>query len=839
LIPRAFFWNNLRLRPVRTMLTILSVAGAVAAVIAVLQATAATRLQLDALTVQLSSRVAMEIVATDTTPFSSDEMTELARDPDIEMVIPVFRVYTRVCAGVRQFRCLTLGVDSSQFQSLRDIRIHSGRLPQNPGEVALESRIASHLAVDIGDEVRLGARKFPWLVTKRVTGVYSLPTEDLLEETSAVLTLVNDAAKLGRSPKKVNALQIVLKQQVDQKTSEARIRRMLPSHLTITQAASASELSRPTEAMVSTGLNVAALLSVVAAVFIVINSFQMSVTERRRQLALMRILGATAGQVRSALYREAAVLGLVGTVLGIVPGILGSGSLIHGMQEAIGFRNMISVPVQTHAIVAGLLFGPLVTLISIWYPARKLSATAPLAILKPSVPERQLLKKKLLLILGVLFFVSSGLMFFLTSQDILPGTTSICGIAGVEIAAAILLPFLIAPCTGLYYRLVGRFYPVEATLGRGQLLDQFERTALTIAVMFVVSATSISVGTTTLSITNNVESWMRRTVSVDFLLMASRPTVDMLDAKSLPQELGDRINGLPGVMLVDEATFCLASVNGRAANLAIQLFGKFQSLPIDLMHGDRSRLAEELQEGKVLLGSVLANLLQVHPGDTVHLEVSGVIHPVEVAGIVREYTAGGLMAQMDANAAEKLFPLPEPQVYGVKVEPSAMKATGQQLQQLAREYGLIFQSLADLQELIQGMISGITNRLFLILVLALVIAAFAIVNSLTMTVIEQTRYLGMLRVVGMIRRQAFRMFLFQSLILGILGIVPGILTGILMSWLTTFTFRGVTDHGVGFAVDWPLTIGYLICGVLLSIGAAVLPAWRAGQLRPLEAIHEE
>jgi putative ABC transport system permease protein len=839
LIPRAFFWNNLRLRPVRTMLTVLSVAGAVAAVIAVLQATAATRLQLNALTVQLSSRVAMEIVAKDTTPFFSDDMAELARDPDIEMVIPVFRVYTRVSAGEKQLRCLTLGVDSSQFQTLRDIRIHSGRLPQNPGEVALESRIASHLTVDTGDDVRLGARKFPWLVTKKVTGVYSLPTEDLLEETSAVLTLVNDAAKLGRSQKKVNALQIVLKEQADQKRAEGRVRQMLPSHLTITQSASASELSRPTEAMVSTGLNVAALLSVVAAVFIVINSFQMSVTERQRQLALMRILGATAGQIRSALYREAAVLGLTGTALGVIPGILGSSSLIHGMQEAIGFRNMISVPIQTHAIVAGLLFGPLVTLISVWYPARKLSAAAPLTILKPSLPERQSLKKNVHLILGILFFVTSGLSFFLTSQGILPSATSICGIAGVEIGGALLLPFLIAPCTRLYYRIVGRFFPVEATLGRGQLLDQFERTALTIAVMFVVSATSISVGNTTLSVTENIESWMRRTVAVDFILMASRPTVDMLDAKSLPQELVERINELPGVTMVDEATFCLASVNGRAANLAIQHFGKFPSLPIDLMHGDRSRLADDLQEGKVLLGSVLANLLQVHPGNTVHLEVSGVIHSLTVAGIIREYTAGGLMAQMDANTAEKLFPLPEPQVYGVKVEPSALTVTGGKLKELAREYGLIFQSLADLQEMIQGMISGITNRLFLILVLALVIAAFAIVNSLTMTVIEQTRYLGMLRVVGMVRRQAFRMFLFQSLILGILGIVPGILTGILMSWLTTFTFRGVTDHGIGFAVDSRLTIGYLICGVLLSIGAAVLPAWRAGQLRPLEAIHEE
>ena len=158
---------------------------------------------------------------------------------------------------------------------------------------------------------------------------------------------------------------------------------------------------------------------------------------------------------------------------------------------------------------------------------------------------------------------------------------------------------------------------------------------------------------------------------------------------------------------------------------------------------------------------------------------------------------------------------------------------------VAREYGLIFQSLADLQELVRNLVSGITNRLFLILILALVIAAFAIVNSQTMNVIEQSRHLGMLRIVGMLQSQAFRMFLFQSLILGMLGIVPGIMIGVLMSFLTILSFQGVTDHGVEFVADARLLAAYLVCGLLLSLFAAALPAIRAARLKPLEAIHEE
>ena len=131
------------------------------------------------------------------------------------------------------------------------------------------------------------------------------------------------------------------------------------------------------------------------------------------------------------------------------------------------------------------------------------------------------------------------------------------------------------------------------------------------------------------------------------------------------------------------------------------------------------------------------------------------------------------------------------------------------------------------------------NRLWLILILALMIAGFAIVNTLTMSVIEQTRHLGMLRVTGMARLQVFRMFLFQALLLSLLALLPGTLVGVLLAFLITVSFRDVAEYGLAFAVYPTLLLYYVISGVLLSLFAAALPAIRAGRLKPLEAIHEE
>ena len=839
MIPWAFFWNNLRLRPLRTLLTILSVAAAVAAVVSVLQATAATQIQLQSIHTTFDSPVAMEVIAADTSPFSPDDIPELAKQPGVAAVIPVFRVFTKAVAGGKDVRCLTTGTDLQQYRTIRDFTLQSGQMATNPGEVSLEASVADHLGVQPGSEIRIGARGLPWLLTMRVTGIYKLSAADSVEDTSAIITTLADASKLGRAPGKVNALQIVLHDRAEEAAVAERIRASLPRHLIVTKSASAGDLSRPTQAMIGVGLNVAALLSFVAAVFIVFNSFQMSVAERQRQLALMRIVGATVEQVRGSLYREAAFLGGIGTVLGIIPGMMGSSSLTHSMQEVMGFSNMVPVATQPHAVLAGLLFGPLVTLLSVWYPARAACDVEPLVAPRSTHSNRQHFSRKVAAVAGVTSLLFAALMFTTTYFGIYADTASILAIAAVEVGGAFLLSELIKPCLWIYYRIIRCFFPVEAQLGHRQLIENFDRTALTVAVLFVVSAASVCVGNTTTSLTGNIQSWMDRTVTADYLLLASRPTVNMSDAESLPRELASRIQNIRGIRMIDEITFTLASVNGTAGLLSVQLFDRYETLPIDLIDGVAADLPQRLRSGEALLGSVLANLLHVKPGDTVSVKVSGATHVVGVAGIIREYTAGGLMLQMDSVAARERFPLPSAHVYGIRADDSARSAVGEELKTVAREYGLIFQSLADLQELVRNLVSGITNRLFLILILALVIAAFAIVNSQTMNVIEQSRHLGMLRIVGMLQSQAFRMFLFQSLILGMLGIVPGIMIGVLMSFLTILSFQGVTDHGVEFVADARLLAAYLVCGLLLSLFAAALPAIRAARLKPLEAIHEE
>jgi len=439
----------------------------------------------------------------------------------------------------------------------------------------------------------------------------------------------------------------------------------------------------------------------------------------------------------------------------------------------------------------------------------------------------------------MIFLFAAVLMFGCAYLDILPEATTIAGFGLILFAGTLCLPSLIRPFSSMVYGVIRRPFPVEAQLGQRQLLDNFGRTSLTAAVLFVVSATSVSIGNTTLLITQDVQSWLDRTLTADFLLRASRPRVDMSESDAIPDELEIQLATIPNIDCIDRITFSLASINGTAATLMVREFTEYEDLPIDLVNGDSAEVRQALLAGDAVIGSVLQHRLGARPNDTVRIEVSGISHSVRVAGVAREYTAGGLMIIMDRAAALQLYPIQPAQVFGIRCSEAATEDVGTRLRTISREQGLIFQSMSDLRELVRSMIRGLTNRLWMILVLALVIAGFAIVNTLTMNVIEQTRHLGVLRVVGMSRLQVFRMFLFQAFVLGLLALLPGTIVGVFVAFLITISFRGVADHGVPFTVH-PMLLGcYVLGGLLLCLMAAALPAIRAGRLKPLEAIHEE
>ncbi len=826
------------LRPVRTLLTMLSIAVAVGSLIAVLQATSATRKQLDVLHQTVSTNVSAEIVSADGKEFPSELLPGVMSLPQVRSAIPVVHLFGTVTFGETLVRSVLTGVDLEQYGDFRAFKLTSGRLFSSPGEVCVEAGVASRLGLVVGDKLTIRSRDVPIASRKTVTGILEFTGVAALDERGSVFLPVREAARLKRATGKITSILVTYADNTDSRQMSAKIEQLLPEGLAVSRGASSSELSRPTESLVNVSLIVAATLSMVAAVFIVVNTFQISVRERQRQFALFRIAGATVEQIRHCMYREAILFAVAGTFCGVGIGIFSGRILTAGMYDLFHVEVPV-IPFHFTSVLAGLIFGPIATMASVWVPARVASRVAPLTAARSAVPSEGIFRLRPLLVAGVVTILISGLLFVINELEQTSVWTAVIAMTSLQIGLILILPVVIRPGTFLIYSLTEHVMPVESQLGRRQILDNFGRSSLTIVVLFIVTVSSVSIGNTILSVTGDIESWLDQTVTADFLLRASRPRIDMSQSDEMPENFDAQLESIPGIKMTDRVTFSLITINGQTATLAVRELEKYPGLPLVIQEGEMTEVRRGLLQGEIVIGSVLSGKLKIRPGDTVRVDAEGINQVVRVAGIVQEYTAGGLMAIMNREAAQKTFPLTQTHVYMIQCQDGKTTEAGEALRDLARREGLIFQSLADVRHLVRQMVSGVTNRLWLILVISLFIAAFAVINTLTMNVLEQTRYLGVLRTIGMTRFQVFRMFVLQAFVLGLLALLPGTMVGAMMSALISVTFRSVAEHGIAFRLDTLLTVGYFGLGLLLSMLAAMLPAIRAGRLPPLEAIRQE
>ncbi|MBL8815024.1 MAG: FtsX-like permease family protein [Planctomyces sp.] len=838
MIPLRLIVSGLVQRPLRSILTVLSVVSAVASVVAVAQAMLATKQQMADFHNAVASRVSFEIVAIEGGEFDPNTVPDLKGVKGVASVVPVCTVFTSVSFGERQVRVVGTGIEPELLDDLRDVRLAAGRYYEVAAEACLEKSVADRLGVVVGDKVTIRTRGVPLAASRTVVGIIEFPGLGILEEHGSVFLRSEEAARLNRTKGMASSVYVVVSDSAQEASVRSAVLSLLPSDLVIADKVSPAEIIGPTEVLVDVSLNIVALLSVVAAIFIVVNTFQISVRERQPLFALLRVIGATQGQIRSAMVLEALVFGVVGTVFGIIAGMIG-GNLIAGAM-----KNLYSLPMPVPStslvpIAMGVVFGPLVTLISVWYPSRIACGIPPLSIMRALPEVRRGLAVKQLSMAGVVVLAGAVAMLLIARTLRLSSVVSVPGIVGLQIAALLLLPALIRPGVQVVYRVFERFCPVESLLGYQQIVDNFGRSSLTTAVMFIVTAASISIGNSILYVTHDIQTWVDSTVSSDFLLRASRPQIDMSAAEHVPDEVRERLSVFNGLADVDQVSFSLVTVREFTATMAIREFRKYEYLPLSLIEGGNSEVRDGMMNGDVVIGTVLASKLGVHQGDSIRIRMGSIEHEFRIAGVAREYTAGGLMIMIDRAMAMELFPVDSTHVYLIRAQVGKKSETQAIAQKLAAEEGLIFQSLADIRELIQRMVAGITNGLWLILMLSFLIAAFAIVNTLTMNVIEQTRYLGMLRVIGIARGQVFRMFLMQAIALAVVAIIPGVLIGIGMSWTTSVAFEGVSDHAVQFRLDSRLVMGYPIAALTLAVLAASLPSFRAGRLRPLEAVHAD
>jgi putative ABC transport system permease protein len=379
-------------------------------------------------------------------------------------------------------------------------------------------------------------------------------------------------------------------------------------------------------------------------------------------------------------------------------------------------------------------------------------------------------------------------------------------------------------------------FPVEGRLSRLQLLRHRSRTALTVGVVFVAAAAGVALANSIMDTVNNVQSWYHKAIVADFFVRASEPSVATGLAVDLPDGVGDEVKKVEGIKSIDASRNGMIKVDGQMASLIARDHTEPGPPDLQIVTGDLSTLRESFKNGAVALGSVLAQRIHLKVGDQLKLETDKGEKSFPVAAIVNDYQSGGLTIHMERSVARLELGYEGLSGYIIKADREKLADVRKQLQEIADKNGIILETSADIRARVDRMMSGVVASLWAMVVMLLMVSAVGVTNTLTINVLEQTRELGLLRIVAMTQNQVRKTIFTQAVFMALLALVPGIIAGVSVAYLINVAMMPVVGRPVQFVFHPALLASAFVAGLAVVSFAAWFPSDRAARLDLLEAV---
>jgi len=822
--------------PGRTLLTLGGIVIGVAGVFAIALTVQTTRNAYRQMFADLAGSAELEIVAEGGGGFDPALATKVAEVSGVRAARPVVQMVGAVVSAGNHLGVMVIGAEGPEVGS----RLSKGKPLAADDEILLVDNFARGLKVEQGATIHLlttsGGGRF------RVAGLLEPSGVAGFNGGAVVFVSLPAARRLFKLTDEVTAISIELDPDANPESVRASVAALLPSGLTAQSPATRGDMARHSLLGAEQGLSALSAVSVVAGAFVILNAFLMSLSERRRQLAILRAVGVTSGQVTRLLLREAALLGIVGMVLGIGAGLLTSLLLVRGMERLLAIQ-LHHLEWSASPFVQAALLGPAMALCATLIPAWQAARRPPLADLlglQAQGNDRVTSKMaRLGLLLGSLAAVCITAFVSGWIPEAYRGYVATPLLCAFLISGILLTPTFYPYLARGVARLFARLWGIEGRLAVQQLDRNATRSGLTAAILCVALVISIAMGQTIRNNIRDIEEWTSRTFTADFMVRGCLPELSYSIGVQLPEALHGELAALPGVETVHELNLVQVKVGDEGAILLARSFDDRTAATLDVAIGDRAEVIQGLLVGQAVIGTALAQRLKLHVGDELPLRTRKGEQRVRVAGAVTEYVAGGMALFLERQTAKRLFQIEGVDVYMITAQEGAREQVGQAVQKFCDSRELMFQSNAEFRERIHQMMGGIIGFLWLLMALVFIVASLGIVNTLTMNVLEQTREIAVLRSVALLRRQVRAMILYQALTLSLCSLVPGTVMGLFLAWLMNLSTHVLLGQPIEFYADGGFILACCAACLAIAWATAWIPARRAARLEIVAALQYE
>jgi putative ABC transport system permease protein len=825
-----------RQRPARTALSIFSVAIAVAAALGTALAQSSVRLGVAQLSREVDKHPALEIVPLAGGRLSPEVVPAIGDIPGVVAAIPVVNRATLARVHGKRFRAILVGLPLDNRDAWKALALTSGSACRQRGQVILSAELAASRGAKVGDRLIVITRRGPRSAT--IVGLASAATLGEFAPAATLVMPLEEVQEFFGLTGRVDRIRVLVDSADVRDGVLAAVAGRLPTDLVVQVPLAPLEVIDTTLRSTELALRLSGAMSMAMAAFIILNTLRLNFSERRRDMAVIRVLGATRGQLTALHLCEGLGLGILGAALGAPLGIW----LGRALEQTMGQLLQVDIPTPElpYGVLAfALALGPLVAALAALVPAmqsRKVSAIEAMGEMELRRAERFPLWA---VVLGAAAWcLAVALVLLVVTGRLGPQAAIPAGLL-MLVAFIAVIPAVVVPVVRAAAWLLSPWKKTEGRLASEQLLSRATRTALTVGVLVVALSSGLGLGTAIINNVDDVRGWYRRSLSGDVFLTDPAAADDTLAAQGR-RDIGELVEGHEDVASVVRIRLLPTRVNGMPATGVVRDFVPQVKLPWPLSPEEETDLRKRLGSGEAAIGNVMARQLAVVAGDMLRLEVQGRVHSLRVAALVNDYMLGGRVVYLDQTAAAKMVDLGAAEFFIVTAKPNvSTESLAANLTALLADEGIVVQSFAELRRQLDGLINGVVGALWGLLAIGFVIGAVAVGNTLMLNVLEQTRELGLLRIIGMTPGQVRKMVFCESLLLGILGALLGTCGGITTALVIHYCNEPVLGRAIPFHMPWWLLAVNAGGCLVIALAAAWRPGRWAANLNVLTAISYE
>lgn len=851
--------RRLKLQKVHTIMTVAGICLGVAAIVSIGIVNKSVMRSFEDSINRVTGRAALQVTGP-ASGFPEGILERVQTVPGVEYAVPVIDTQG-ILSGAKEPSLMILGVDVLQDSNIRDYKLtdESADIPDpllflaRPDSILLTRALAAREGITIDQKIKV----------QTVRGIQTFRVRGLLNPEGPARTMGGNIAimdlpaaqmafgKEGR----IDRIDISLIHGSDLETVRSSIQRTIPEGYSVETPAGRTKQVEILISHFQKNINLISFIAVFVGMYLIYNAVSISVVQRRKEIGILRALGTTRSQIIRLFLGETFIIAIVGSALGVGLGIFFAQSAIGMVGQAVSelyLRTSVTeVAIPGMNLVVGFITGIVASLAAALFPALTSARITPISAIR-SVPyseEGFLSGGKLKVASSLLVSLTVALLILYKTSESSPylhsTPTMFAATIFLLLGISLATPSVLQGFLALFRSMVAPRVGAAGRLAGLNLQKNIGRNAVAVAAIFFGISVFVSSAGIIYSTKMSVLDWIDSYVRGDIIVTSGHP-IATTGAQNIPMpvDMWKDIEKIPGVLSADPFRKIYVNYHGRRILLMVlDIPRRMKYSPFIVVSGNRNDMLRMLpDQNYIAMNEALSAQEHVKPGDSILLPTPE--GPVEfrIAVIDVDYSSDSGSILMDIHTYQRYWKEFLADSFSVRVQSKENVETVRD--EIVKSFGidrkLFVLPARDFKNEIRKVIDQGFAVDHAINIITILIACLGIIVTLLASVLERTREIGILRSIGMLRRQVSRLVIIESMLLGIIGGALGAGAGIIIGWMSLEGFLKA-DYGASmqYHINYASIVWALALSTLLAALAGAYPARRAAKTNIVEALAYE